>query len=475
MNFTFRDKTVTREFRLALAQALPGLGDNKSYWRFLSYLLFGTYTNDEGHLLLAREVVAAMEDKVADQHYKALRFIDQFRENVIGFEIEDYVLHFDKDQRRVRTLKSLRLPAEVDAVVKAERRSKGSDRVYMSTGNVCLRKHMSAARKVDREEAEQRALDKYIAPQTALLLGYMNSLPPNRFTSALRHLPEAIEAAEKLTDAENQLNLLHAIREHCQPFYIPAEATSRVFALGGSINGLHHDLRAIMSQDWMTADLKSAQLAIVARVWGIPELDEYLSSGRKVWPELTAQIGLPFTPFGKKIVKDALYAAVYGAGEERMISDLASALMDTRLNGEQAFRDLKKHPVVKTLLSARKRQLAKIRGEKGGTDSFGRVFTLQYRNVPGKQFQYDNSRSILASISQSYELSILMPILELALGQQFQSHGFTVVQWLHDGVSFDVHDKADLKEWLQRLATLVKDQADSLGINTELEFSRYGE
>ena len=475
MNFTFRDKTVTREFRLALAQALPGLRDNKPHWRFLSYLLFGTYTNDEGQLMLAREVVAAMEGKVADQHYNALRFLDEFRASVLDFEIEDYVLHFDKDQRRVRTLKSLTLPAEVDALVKAERRSKGGDRVFMSTGNVCLRKHVSAARKADREEAKRRALDKYIAPQTALLLGYMNSLSPNRFTSALRHLPEAMEAAEKLTDAENQLNLLHTIREHCQPFYIPAEATSRIFALGASINGLHHDLRAIMSQDWMTADLKSAQLAIVAKVWGIPELDEYLRSGRKIWSELTAQIGLPFTPFGKKIVKDALYAAVYGAGEERMISDLASALKDTRLKGEQAFRDLKEHAVVKTLLSARKRQLAKIRSEKGGADAFGRVFTLQYRNVPGKPFQYDNSRSILATVSQSYELLILMPILELALGQQFQSHGFTVVQWLHDGVSFDVHDKADVNDWMQRLAPLIKDQADSLGVNTELEFSRYGE
>lgn len=473
MNFMFRDKTVTREFRESLARELPGLARRPAYWRMAQYLLFGTFKNDDGHLMLSREVVAAIEGKKADHHYSAARFLSDFRAEALHFEVGDYVFADDPTQARVRTVKALRLSPMVEALVQAERRSHGGDRVIMSTNTTWLRKHAAAARKQDREEAERRAGGKYIAPQTARLLGYMNALPPNRFTRALRHLPEAILAAEKLPDAENQLNLLAAIREHAQPFYIPSGNTTRIFSIGASLNGLHHDIRAVMGQDWVTADLKSAQLAIVAQVWGVPTLSDYLASGKGIWKDLTRQVGLDFTPPNKKIVKDALYSAVYGAGEERMISDLAKSLRDTPKPGAQAFREFAAHPVVGTLLKARRQQLSRIRKAGGGVDAFGYFLSLEHHEVEGHNYQFDNSRSILASISQSYELRLLMPVVEAAMSQKFQGHGFTVCQWLHDGFCFDVHDKADHQLWMERLSGLVQDAAASLDIHTCLEFSCY--
>lgn len=68
-----------------------------------------------------------------------------------------------------------------------------------------------------------------------------------------------------------------------------------------------------------------------------------------------------------------------------------------------------------------------------------------------------------------------MPILQEAVAQQFQTHGFSICQWIHDGITFDVHHPDDLEDWERRLSLMVKERANSLGINTRLEFTHYGE
>ena len=473
MQFTFYEKTVSHGFREALAEAFPGLGTNKAYWRMAQHLLFGTLKNPGGDLMLGRGIVAAFEGKVADKNYSAIQFIDRFRTEVLDFVLGDYVFSDDPGLNRVRTVKALPLPTRVKTLVDTERRTLGQDRVWMSSGNSYLRRDAAAERRQRKADAGQRADGKYVAPATAALLEYLNNLPPHRFTVALRHLPEAMMAATRITDAENQLNLLTALRDHAQPFYVPSENTTRVFAIGANINGLERNVRAVLTQDWITADLRSAQLAIVAKVWGLPELDAYLRSGRSIWPELCSAIGLSLTTDNKQIVKNCLYAAVYGAGEDRMISDLAAALRDTPFSGAKAFRDFAGHPVVATLLQSREKQLFAIRAGSGGTDAFGRFLPLEHRKVTGHTYEYDNSRSILACIAQSFELLLLLPVLELAVRQQKQSHGLTVVTWLHDGFCFDIHHKDDLRLWTERLSGLVQAQADGLGISTGLEFSSF--
>ena len=56
-----------------------------------------------------------------------------------------------------------------------------------------------------------------------------------------------------------------------------------------------------MTQDWITADLRSAQLAIVAAIWRIPSITEYLRSGKSVWPDLCEHMGLMYTPENKAV------------------------------------------------------------------------------------------------------------------------------------------------------------------------------
>ena len=463
----FSDRSVSRPFRGHLAEIMPGLKDRADYWRLTQHLLFGTWRDtDTGRLLLPSELVAAIEGKKHDKNYVATKFLDAYRRDVVDFEITPHVWHPSSDLCKARSILSVALPDAVNALVKAERRSHEPDRVWMSSGNAVLRKHSVASRQQDLADVKDRANDRSVCPQTRLLLEYMNSLPPNRFTSALRHLPEAMAAAEGLADAENQLNLLKAIRDHAQPFYVPTDKTTRIFSLRESVLRLHRSLRKIMTKDWVTADLKSAQLAIVASVWGVPSLTEYLSSGKSIWPDLCQHMGLAYTDEAKSVVKGALYAVTFGAGINRMTQYMGRNFG----NASGAYREFKGHDVIRALLLARARQLRKIRREGGGVDAFGNFLTLERYEKEGYAYAYDNSRSILACIAQSYELALLMPVVRLAASQQFEAHGFTLTTWLHDGFTFDAHRERDVESWKGRLAEVVAEEASRLGIQTELEF-----
>lgn len=463
MNFC--DRSVARPFRDGLAQALPGLADNRAYWRMTQHLLFGTWRDlDTSRLLLPGELIAAIEGKRYGKNYVAARFLDAYRRDVLDFEIAPHVFSPDPDRCKARSVKSLVLPQAVSDIAMTERRSRDRDRVWMSSGSAVLRKHSVASRQRDHAEAQCRAQSDGVCPQTRFLLDYMNSLPPNRFTSALSHLPEAMAAAEGLADAENQLNLLKAIRDHAQPYYVPTDKTTRIFSLRESVLRLHRNLRKIMTQDWVTADLKSAQLAIVASVWGVPSLSEYLASGRRVWPDLCQHMGL--ADEDKDVVKGALYAVTFGAGNHRMTRYMGRHFS----NASGAYCTFKGHVVVRALLLARARQLKGIRREGGDVDAFGNILELERYERQGYDYAYDNSRSILACIAQSYELTLLLPVIRLAAAQQFESHGFTLTTWLHDGFTFAAHRERDVEGWKERLSEVVAEEASRLGIHTALEF-----
>ena len=468
------DKSVTRGFRAALAEELPGLGTHKDYWLMTQHLLFGTWHDvDTGLLMISAELLAAIEGKPSNHHYNAMTFLDRYRTQVLDFSIQESVLHSDPDRCKVRSVKQITLPVRVQELVEAERRTRDSDRVWMSTGNTAMRKHSSEQRKADRAKVNQQAQGGFVNLSTRLLLDYLNALPPHRFTAALKHLPEAMEAAATLSDAENQLNLLTSIRDYAQPFYVPVDKTTRVYSLRESVLRLHRDLRKIMTQDWITADLKSAQLAIVATVWDVPSLRDYLREGKSVWRDLCGHMGVGFTDDHKAGMKTALYALVYGAGDQRLEAHMAKHF-GTTLPGESGkdiFGAFKRHPVIRSLLLARGRQLKKIRNESGGEDAFGNFTAIVKTRKDGYGFEYDNARSILACIAQSYEIKLLLPAIQMAVTEQFGSHGFTLTTFLHDGFTFDVHHASDREDWTEKLALAVKNEAATYGIITELEFS----
>jgi hypothetical protein len=474
VGMTFTPICVSRAFRTAMVLELPGLGKNKSYWRFLQYLCFGSWRDVEtGKLLLPSQFIATIEGKRCNQHYKALEFMRRFEAHVgVGLDIQNHVLSFDIDKSRVRMLNEMVVSDKVKSLIDAERHSMDTDQVWMDTGNKRLKRHTGEMRAKDKEKADSVLAIYNGCQETVDLCNYLNNKHLNRYSTMWKHVKAAKAKAKTLHDANNQLNIIKSIQLQPQPIYATVPRSTRAFATNESVLRLHRDLRKILTQDWITADLRSAQLAIVAKVWDVSEIEQYLIAGqlskRSIWDDLCEYMGLEMNSTNKAKVKTPLYSITFGAGRKRLHALFAREFGHG--NGKAAYDKFRKHPIIRALLIARSRQLKAIRLAKGGTDAFGRFLKLEKRHKIGYVYMFDNSRSILACIAQSYELQLLLPVINLSMTEQFKERGFCITTFLHDGFTFDSFRVEDQQRWKDKLAKAVKEEADRLGIRTELEF-----
>lgn len=472
MKYAFGDRPVSTDFRLALAGELPGLGENISYWRFLQFLLFSDYYDeDTGLTTLPRGLIAAIEHKNLDNHYSAMKFLDGFRAGVLDFEITHHVWHgaAGDGKGKVRAIQSIAIPDAVAALARAERRhvSQGRERVCLGTGGKWAWRQTKALREAERREAMSRATKVEMRPETKLALDYLNCLKPNGFTAAMRHLPAAVLMAERTAHVERELNILHGLQDKPVPTYVPSAKTARLYTLGPSFLHLHRSLRKVICQDWVTADLQSAQLAIVARVWDVPMIRDYLYAERNIWKDLAEHMGLEFSEDAKDVMKTALYALLFGSGVRTLQNHFRDALGHGRAQYERFVR----HPVIQALLAARELQFEKVVRNEGAYDACGRFLPLEKEVKDGYDISYDNRRGILACVAQSYEMMLLTPVFEMALEQRDQEHGFTITSLLHDGLTYAPHKAIEALSWQNSLGAAVQRQANSLGIYTRLNFS----
>jgi hypothetical protein len=474
VGMTFTPTCVSRAFRNGMALEYPKLGKNRAYWRFLQYLCFGSWPDVEtGRLLLPSQFIATIEGKSFDSNYSAIKFMDSFQEVVgIKLDISDHIFSPEMDAGRVRMLNSMTLTDKAMALIEGERHSMDIDQVWMDSGNKRLKQHTGETRAKDKEKADGVLAIYNGCQETVDLCNYLNNKHLNRYSTMWKHMEDADALAATLHDSANQLNILKSIKVQPQPMYGTVPRSTRAFATNESVLRLHRDLRKILTQDWITADLRSAQLAIVAKVWEVPEIEQYLIAGqlskRSIWDDLCAYMGLEMNSTNKAKVKTPLYSITFGAGRKRLHALFAREF--GKGNGRQAYDKFRKHPIIRALLIARSRQLKAIRLAKGGTDAFGRFLKLEKRHKTGYVYMFDNSRSILACIAQSYELQLLLPVINLSMNEQLKEHGFTITTFLHDGFTFDSFKTADQQRWKDKLAQVVKEEADRLGIRTELEF-----
>jgi hypothetical protein len=475
---TFVRMTVERSFREQIALEYPGLKKNKPYWRFLQHLIFGQLNDtDTKQLMVPAVLIAAITGKKCDNHFSARKFFDKFvADTAIQVDIDDHIFSPHTGASKVRRLRAIHLPAHILELIDQERNSLGEDRVWMDTGAKWMYKDTPVLREADKKLIN---LDNACA-QTANLCNYLNNAHPNRYTAAATsHYGEAVEVAKTCLDAKNQINMMKVIRDQPQPFYRSVEKSTRAFSSNTSILFLHRSIRKVFTQDWLNADLRSAQLAIVARVWDVPEITKYLidakSAKRTIWMDLCEHMGLEYTPDNKDKVKTPLYAIIFGAGDDRMITGFERSFGDGDESGDKAigravYKQFLSHPVIKTLVSARQKQFDLIRAAKGGADAFGTSIPLVVTRKPEKHFDYDNCRSILASIAQSYELLLLFPVIEAAIECKDSKRGFAITTWLHDGFTFVSRKKEDEEPLKKKLKKMVSEEANRLGIHTELDF-----
>lgn len=367
---------------------------------------------------------------------------------------------YSKARGLVRTLK-VGWDAEWLAAIEADLRapvSEGERVVFVSGARWSRRKELVELRKV-RAELQHELAGTSCPPSTRAKAEYLNDRPSNAFAElghrAEAMLPQAARIADPVKRAHVE-RVLGALAEQPVPAWRPCENSARVRPVGTTAAQLPRELRAELFRDYLVEfDLASAQLAVVARLWNVPKIQQLLEGGGSFWGVVLGDLGLPAS--AKESIKPATYAVCYGAGCKKILEILVGGL--TKLLGaeraEEAARGFLRHPLVRCLLRARKVQLEKIKAEGGGVDCEGMTLRVTRKRRP---------HDVLAALAQSVEQALTWPAYLLA---QQHPADLAIVFDLGDG--FAVRFFRDAERWGKKLVEVVGKRAAELGVPTHLE------
>nr|WP_322719464.1 hypothetical protein [Nostoc sp. ChiQUE02]MDZ8232487.1 hypothetical protein [Nostoc sp. ChiQUE02] len=283
-------------------------------------------------------------------------------------------------------------PQEVkDAIESENYKIMLEDRVYFDTGN----KFSDKLQKVDRELIKKEAYTyfNFTSPEAQDLLEYMNSVPVNSFSKVVAaNLDATLIEAFKIENPEKrrvQIEVLNTIRDELQPFYKPSTKgnTVRIFPLNYSIPMLKKGLRKLITKGWYEFDLASSQLAIVGKIWEIPEVQAFLQSGKKIWLELINHFGIDAADLKqtdeakyediKSVLKDSLYSLIFGMTKNNLIAFLDEGLLPF---GKDAGKKFLAHPLMAALFKAREAKLAELNEADTASTIFGKIIEVTGAN-----------------------------------------------------------------------------------------------
>ncbi len=468
-------RTVSRQFRELVQEELPGLGNNETYWRLFEWHIFGSRLKETGGVLASREILAEIEGKTAqlrNNRYTGLPFLESYRRDVAPIEWSNYSVVDGK----ARVITNNALSERVLNAAQTELATPVKElyeRVYLVSGAAYTVKRQQAARREDQEAANtsaQARLVKADGREVRTLVEYLNTLPPARYTKMLSRLPEAYEVASTITKEERRERAykgLRAFADQPQQFYAPSSArrSVRVFGFQGGLVSLPREVRKALLQDFTSVDLASAQLAVVAQLWDVPSVQQFLlehrDRGRSIWPSLCAELELPYNEHSKQGIKPLVYALCFGGGARRKNDAInKKAREEFGDDGEAIVKRFMALPMIADLYEARLREAKRVENDKGSYDCFGNWIPLEYG--------YGKAASVLACQAQAVELKLLWPVVERAVS----SDDVGIVCWLFDGCSLAFKDASKKERILRQLQAAVRAQADELGVITSLEIEK---
>lgn len=455
--------TVTRSFRELVAEEIPKLKNNSKAWNFVQYLLFPTFMEDDGTIVIPYDVLREIAGySSSNNSFNAGMFLRSMQSILPNLEYSDY----SKKDQRARVITETGIPERVHFQAHAERLalSNSPGDVYFVTGLAFTAKRKTEHRMYDKTQALEEMSVSGCA-DAVMLLDYMNNLPPNRFSVFTRHLEEAFTVASRIEHEptrNRQLQILKSIAIQNMPFYKPTAKTVRISSSNESVLRLRRDIRSILVKDLISIDLAHAQLAITAKLWNIASVQTLLENDVNLWKYLADRMG--FTEYAdfivlKPIIKQVLYAIMFGMKRETVISgnnrfDGLTKLLEPFKVSPDTFLDI---DIIQDVFTARHEVYSTIYRNKGATDIYGRwISTDMYE-----------PNSVAAQEVQSMELYLMMPIVRAAKSTQ----DFTLSLWLHDGCWVSIAGEKRFERWTHMLYHAIVENSKKVGIITKPEFT----
>ncbi|MBB4070631.1 hypothetical protein GGQ18_003247 [Salinibacter ruber] len=497
-------KTCEAETRRLILDHHPDFESDACVRRWITYNLFGQKLDEETGLpLIPWQLIEwvnggclyGKEGTTAGEVLEDLR-------GKTSLEGLDYTSWIPEERTRLVLNSGIREP--VRRAAHSEDLSDPTRRVYIESGRDLNRNAPSNRR---GKWEEQLAEEPSRAPSAASrkVLRHMNSVYPRTLNPVKRHIAAAAAYVDK-RDYEIDTNMqpgegprdyeqrkaqhrrtqrgfhksvLRAIDIQHKPFYRFSEdrRTDRIFSANESALLLPSDVRKILFQDFYDIDLQSAHLNIAASIWGADAAIERLKNpSYGIWEDLIE----PIEPlvvlsnshgnltsrevkqelFGKlkSAFKPALYSTVFGMNQTGIRRELTLRLKSIfpSETASSVSGDFMSHPVIDSLLGARERQFEKIE-ENGGAQA------AEGRFVPLDESQDNPAASVLGTIAQSYEMSLMSVLVDYEQKRERKKarNRFRLMLWLHDGAYVSMRSpSARMSDLEDRLA----EKADELGV-----------
>lgn len=460
------DRMVYRSTLQLLKDYYPFAFQSIQNRRVLDWLLFGERDLDASeYIVISHEKLFELNNikkLKSSRNFRSGHFIKNYLENLgVQFKMKEYSYMAGK----ARAIKIF-WPEAICNALKAERErnlNKETQISFLSEKPVSKRKLRQDMHNIKKHTIIDQ--NRINAP----IMKYLSNINPQIY---YRYLPN-IDAARKYLLSqkfrngmiESQLDVLNTLEHYPKPFYKQVETTDRIYTYGLSIQNLNKDLRRILLDDCLMADLKSCHLAIVAYDWNLPSLKNFLESGESFWTMILHDLGLPNTPQEKSGLKNALYAMVYGAKNAKIKSQL-HGINWAKSKDKKAVKILKKdkeeflqHPYIKMILNRRSEILEQIESQKG-LEIFGQFYSID---------SYISAKSLLARKSQAIETYVIGGAYEYA---QDNPDRIRIISHEHDGFSAQLikPSQKNLAEVKRGMNDRVEKRAADMGVKLSLEY-----
>jgi hypothetical protein len=444
-------KTVTKEFREKVRAKYKGLDNNPAYWSLIRELIFKNNTyGSHGLILLQHEKLAGFNKK-HPSNFNSGKFLQAFKHDVLsGFEYSDYQA-LDK----CRTVVNTGIDAEVYDWVK----EMGDKReVFFETGWKVNGKSIQACYQEDLEAIE--SVKHLIHCEEARYIeNYHNSKTTHKFSSKVRaNYNEASRLIEtyRVTNEEDlyivQKEVLRDIVNYPMPLLRPTYKADRLFSYGSSLTTIKSEVRKVLTKGWTEIDLKNAQLSIIAKLWDIPSLQDYLATGQSIWQYFYS--ALEIDKNYKPALKTFVYSIAYGAGEDTLKKDFEQSCRNEGLALDNGLvKKLFSLPLITNILQAQKKRLEAVKGK----DIYTPLGKIRSKKPTAK----------LALEAQAYEMLLIYEIYKLAE----TTDKFEIMLYQFDGVSIDFRDERSKGYWIEKIKSAVEAKAKEFDFMTTVEFT----
>jgi hypothetical protein len=452
---------VSREFFQLTRKTFRGLHHSPARWQLMEYILFHARPDKStGKIPLPQALLARMEGaKVKNKKakdYSATPLLWWFQNCVMT--PQTFQFSEAKPTRKLcRQITKLVFPDFYEEAWKKQL-AEGKPEVFFCGGEKYSKPKVEAWRKAKRQQLKVSQESLVVSPTTRTILDYLNNSDPEPFQQILRdNYAHAVKKAQSLEEnVERELPILKAIRSAPQPYYLATTSgnSPRIYAEGLNITSLKRKLRKAYTRGWMEADLRAAQLAINAKIWGANLTLSLLEDDLDVWESFYDYCDIP--PDEKDKVKGAFKITLYATWYQRK-KVVIGKLLEEELLEKGVERDMSSivdHPIVKEILRERHNANWQIIQNNGMEDILGNWIAKGRRSVG----------SVMAQAAQVAEMELLHPVVEMAK----TTKDFQITLFQHDG--FSVLFRREQEKWMERIEEVVQEKARSFGYPTGLEW-----